>query len=173
LFLDPLADGARVAAEMVHVLADPALYEHTGGTSPTVPELQARYARQVRGVSADETELWFNWIVRAAGDAVGHVQVTLDRSSGTADLAWLVGTAFQRRGYASEAAGAVREWLSARSDVRRITAHIAPANIASAGVARRLGMTATEHAEEGELVWELMTPKADASGTLAHRGCAR
>jgi RimJ/RimL family protein N-acetyltransferase len=155
LLLDPLVGDSKVAAEMVQVLADPALYLHTGGAPPTVSELSARYTRQARGGSADETEVWFNWIVRAAGEAVGYVQVTLVRSTGVADLAWLIGTAFQRRGYATEAAAAVRDWLASRPDVSQMTAHISPANIASAGVATGLGLTATNNVEDGELVWAL------------------
>lgn len=155
LLLDPLVSDSGVAAEMVHVLADPALYRYTGGAPPTMSELSARYTRQARGVSADETELWFNWIVRAAGEAIGFVQVTLVRSTGVADLAWLIGAGFQQRGYATEAAGAVRDWIASRPDVRQMTAHIAPANIASAGVATRVGLTVTDTVEDGELIWVL------------------
>jgi RimJ/RimL family protein N-acetyltransferase len=156
LRLEPLADDEQVAAEMVAVLSDPTLYLHTGGEPPDVVELRARYARQSRGASPDGREAWFNWIVRtrSTDKAVGYVQVSLVHETGAADLAWFIGAPFQRRGYATEAARAVVEWLSTRPDVRRVTAHIARANIASQGVARRLDLKETTRIEDGEVVWE-------------------
>ena len=40
------------AAEMAEVLADPSLYEFTGGEPPSVADLERRYAVQTRGRSA-------------------------------------------------------------------------------------------------------------------------
>jgi len=156
LLLEPLTHGAEVAGEMVAVLSDPSLYVHTGGGPPDLAELRNRYARQSRGVSPDGREVWFNWIVRtrSTGDAVGYVQVSLVQETGVADLAWVIGTPFQRRGYATEAARLVVEWLSTRPDVRRVTAHIGRANIASQDVARRLDLKETTRTEGGEVVWE-------------------
>jgi RimJ/RimL family protein N-acetyltransferase len=156
LLLEPLTDDGQVAVEMVAVLADPALYRHTGGEPPDVVELQDRYARQSRGVSPDGRELWFNWILRtrSTSDAVGYVQVSFVQDTGVADLAWVIGTPFQRNGYATEAARAVVEWLSTRPDVHAITAHISHKNVASQEIARRLELTETTRIEDGEVVWE-------------------
>jgi RimJ/RimL family protein N-acetyltransferase len=153
LVLLPLDESA--AAEMVGVLADPVLYLHTGGEPPDLETLKARYYRQARGRSPDGKELWLNWIVRTRepSAAVGYVQVTLSLSEGVADVAWVIGTVHQRRGYASEAAAAVLEWLEPSTQVRRITAHIADRNLASQGVARRLGFVPTGEFEHGEQVW--------------------
>ena len=140
---------------MVGVLADPALYVYTGGEPPGLEELQARYARQARGRSPDGSELWFNWIARTreSRTAVGYVQVTLTPAKGVADMAWVIGTEHQRRGYAREAAAAVVEWLASSLRVGRITAHIGDANLASQGVARGLGFTPSDDIEEDERVW--------------------
>jgi len=156
LLLAPLTTDVHVAVEMVAVLSDPSLYLQTGGEPPDLAELRSRYARQSRGVSPDGREVWFNWIVRtrSTGDAVGYVQVSLVQETGVADLAWVIGTPFQRRGYATEAARLVVEWLSTRPDVRRVTAHIGRANIASQDVARRLDLKETTRTEGGEVVWE-------------------
>ena len=59
LALEPLT--IDHAAEMVAVLADPALYEFTGGEPPGEAELTARYARQTSNPA------WLNWIVRERG----------------------------------------------------------------------------------------------------------
>jgi RimJ/RimL family protein N-acetyltransferase len=146
---------ASAAQDMVDVLADPALYVHTGGEPPDLDTLRDRYARQMRGRSPDGRELWFNWIVRTreASTAVGYVQVTLALENGVAELAWVIGTDHQRQGYAREAAGAVLDWLHSSPRVQRITAHIADANLASQGVAKRLGFAPTGERDEGEEVW--------------------
>jgi RimJ/RimL family protein N-acetyltransferase len=143
------------ADEMADVLADERLYAHTGGSAPDRATLSALYTRQSAGSSPDGSELWFNWIARDRGSraALGYVQVTLHLASGTADVAWVIGAEHQRRGYATEAAAAVLTWLAACADVRRVTAHIAEANRASQGVARRLGLFATGEVEDGEEVW--------------------
>lgn len=158
LVLEPLTDDERVAVEMVDVLSDAALYAHTGGEPPDAAELRARYARQARGLAPDGTELWFNWIIRASGTAIGFVQASVRRDAAEAQIAWLVGIRFQGQGYATEAAAAVLRWLESRSDVRRITAHIASDNVASQRVARRLGMAETREIEDGETVWESPRP---------------
>ncbi len=148
------------ADEMVEVLADERLYAHTGGTAPDRAALRERYARQTAGISPDGAELWFNWIVRDAGSrtALGYVQATLDRTSGTADVAWVIGAGHQQHGYATEAAGALVRWLADREDVRRVTAHISRTNRASQAVARRLGFAETGDIQAGEPVWEIRAP---------------
>ena len=143
------------AEEMVSVVADPALYVYTGGEPPRLEELRERYARQARGRSRDGSELWFNWIVRTreSRTAVGYVQVTVALAEEVADMAWVIGSQHQRRGYAREAAAAVLDWLSRMLPAQRITAHIGDENLASQGVARHLGFSPTGEVENGEQVW--------------------
>lgn len=155
LVLVPLDESAAV--EMVGVLADPALYVYTGGQPPGLEALRLRYARQAGGRSPDGKALWLNWIVRtrASFAAVGYVQVTLTLDEGIADIAWVIGTDHQRQGYAREAATTVVGWLASSPRVRRITAHIGDENLASLGVARRLGFCPSGEVEDGEQVWVL------------------
>ena len=117
------------AGEMTAVLADPALYVFTGGLPPTLADLEARYLAQVTGRSPDGSETWHNWIVRLAdGDrAIGYVQATVTGSPGVADVAWVIGTAWQGAGYATEAARAMLDWLMA-DGVTAVTAHVHPGN---------------------------------------------
>ena len=140
------------AAEMVAVLSDPALYEFTGGEPPTPDELRARYERQAVGHSPDGSEVWLNWIVRTTDDAraIGFVQATV--VDGRADVAWLIGTPWQGRGYATEAAQKMLALLEQRG-VREITAHIRADHAASARVAANLGLSPTDEVEDGEVVW--------------------
>ena len=140
------------AAEMVPVLADPSLYELTGGEAPDLSALEHRYRCQVSG-PAGQGEQWLNWIARRHADqrAVGFVQATV--VSDDADVAWLVGVDFQRQGFAAEASSALVNWLFAQG-MQRITAHIHTDHTASQGVARRIGLSASgEFDEDGEEVW--------------------
>ena len=144
---------------MVGVLADPALYEFIGGRPPSLAELRTRYRRQLAGRSADGSEEWHNWIVRlrSEGMAVGFVQATIVRSGTNADIAWLIGVAWQRRGFAVEAARALIAWLE-HNDVMTITAHIHPDHVGSAAVAHHSGLRPTDVVEDGEQVWRRVQP---------------
>jgi RimJ/RimL family protein N-acetyltransferase len=104
---------------------------------------------------------WHNWIVRlrTEGSAVGFVQATV--TGDTAEIAWLIGLSWQRQRIAVEAAFAVCDWLSTQG-VGPLTAHIHPDHVASAKVARRLGMVATGDVDsDGEPIWfgELSPPR--------------
>jgi RimJ/RimL family protein N-acetyltransferase len=154
LRLEPLA--LAHAADLHPVLADPALYAVTGGAPPTLDELRARHTRQVAGASPDGAQGWLNWVLRVldTGAAAGFVQATLTRPGDvlTADLAWLVGTAVQGRGLATEAAVAVVGRLRARGVVR-FGAWVHPGHAASAAVARRCGLVPTAEVTDGEVHW--------------------
>lgn len=139
------------AAEMVAVLADPSLYSFIGGTPPTLEDLQRRYAAMVVGHSPDRTQTWLNWIVQLRNSdqrAIGTVQATLTDGDRSAEVAWVIGTAHQGRGYGSEAARALVEALTG-SGVTRVVAHVHPEHAASAAVARACGLRPTGQLHEG------------------------
>jgi RimJ/RimL family protein N-acetyltransferase len=139
------------ADEMAAVLSDPALYTFIGGAPETAPELRARYTRMVGG-SPEPGVVWCNWVIRLRADGclAGTVQATVSGSG--AEIAWMVGTAWQGRGIATEAAQGMLRDLEARG-VRTFVAHIAPGHAASAAVARALGLTPTEEWNDGEVRW--------------------
>lgn len=138
------------AEAMAPVLADPDLYAFTGGSPPDVPALRARYRSQVAG-PADGSAVWHNWIIRLVDQPVGFVQATVVGTD--ADVAWVIGTPWQRLGIASEASACMCAWLRT-SGVQRITAHVHPAHVASQVVAERLGLHDTGVLDdEGEAVW--------------------
>ncbi|WP_340385392.1 GNAT family N-acetyltransferase [Streptomyces sp. SS7] len=145
------------ATEMAAVLADPALHTFIGGTPSTPEALRARYERLVAG-SPDPAVSWHNWVLRLTGEGclVGTVQATLGGTE-HAEIAWVVGTPWQGRGLASEAArGLVRQLR--QQGVRTITAHVHPDHHASAAVARAAGLSPTEEEQDGETVWRLDAP---------------
>jgi RimJ/RimL family protein N-acetyltransferase len=158
--LDLLPLRAEHADEMAAVLADPDLYTFTGGFPPTREKLRARYERMIAG-SPDPAVSWCNWVIqlRGPGCLAGTVQATISTGDVTvAEVAWVVGTQWQGRGIATEAAQALIAWLGRRS-VQTVIAHIHPLHQASAAVAAAAGLTATDQSQDGETRWRLtMTP---------------
>ena len=140
---------------MASVLGDPALHAFIGGQPLPVEGLRGLYARLVVGHSDDGTEEWFNWVVRGPdGAAVGTVQATVTGGGTAAEIAWVIGTPWQGRGYATEAARALVEWLTA-GGVVDVVAHIHPDHAASEAVARRAGLSPTDAFQDGERRWAL------------------
>jgi RimJ/RimL family protein N-acetyltransferase len=106
----------------------------------------------VRGRSPDGRDVWMNWVLRDGDDAVGTVQATL-RPDRAAEVAWVVFTPFQGRGYAAEAAGVLVDRLLASGTADAVVAHIHPDHAASAAVARAAGLVPTPERHQGEVVW--------------------
>jgi len=141
------------ADELAPLLDDPALHVFIGGAPAGRDALRERFERQVRGSSPDETERWFNWVVRrrADGAPVGTVQATA-RADG-AELAWVIAVPYQRQGYAREAAAAVAVRLREAGE-GPLVAHIHPEHAASAAVAAAIGLRPTERTHDGERRWQ-------------------
>ena len=149
LVLEPLR--AEDADELAAVLGDERLHEFIGGRPATPAELRERYGRLVAG-SGKPDEIWLNWTVRRRIDhvAVGTVQSTVRAE--TALVAWVIGVDWQGRGFASEAARALVDWLRAHG-AEAVVAHIHPQHRASEAVAARAGLRPTNAEVEGERVW--------------------
>jgi RimJ/RimL family protein N-acetyltransferase len=143
------------AEQMAPVLSDPALHTFTGGAPDSPRELRSRYQRITAG-SPDPAVSWLNWVIqlREEGCLTGTVQATIGSSGGglTAEIAWVVGTAWQGRGIATEAAQGLVDWLS-RQPVQAVVAHIHPDHRASASVAAAAGLVPTDQWQDGELRW--------------------
>ena len=132
------------------------MFEFTGGSVPTRADLQDRLEKQT-GPTPEGTT-WLNWVVRAGDEVVGVTQATVKEHGAVAEVAWEIGVPWQGHGYASEAAGAVVDWLTAEG-VPDIRAHIHPDHTASARVARAAGLEPTDELDRRR-------------GHLAHRRSA-
>ncbi|MGC0414714.1 GNAT family N-acetyltransferase [Embleya sp. AB8] len=145
------------AEEMVEVLGDPALHTFTGGEPEDLAALRARYARWAKG-APDPEVTWLNRVIRLRADdrLVGTVQATIGPGP-VAEVAWVVGTPWQGRGIAKEAAIGWVAWLRAQG-IEEVRAHIHPNNLASAGTAKAAGMHSTELYEDDELRWTTAQP---------------
>lgn len=152
--LDALPLDVAYADEMASVLADPALHTFTGGAPEDADALRTRYARQSAG-SPDPAERWWNWVLRVRGDdcLAGYVQATVNVSDAQAEIAWVIGSGWQGRGYAKEAALGLVAHLLDGGVVRTVVAHIHPDHAASAAVAAAAGLVRTEEWEDGEVRW--------------------
>ncbi|AVZ76259.1 hypothetical protein SLUN_32700 [Streptomyces lunaelactis] len=144
------------AREMATVLADPALHTFIGGEPDTPGALRSRYARMLAG-APDPTVSWCNWVISLEAESclTGTVQATVGLAGRgrTAEIAWLVGTDWQGRGIATEAARGLVGWL-ARQPVHTAVAHVHPDHLASAAVAAAAGLTPTDRVQDGEVRWE-------------------
>lgn len=153
LILEPLR--VEHADELAGVLDDPALHEFIGGSPLPLPELQARYARLVAG-APDPAVGWLNWAIRLQAEErpVGTAQATIrgDADPPTAEVAWVVASACQGQGIATEAAIAVVRWLELQG-VGTVLAHIHPEHRASARVAEAAGLEPTDVVHDGETRW--------------------
>jgi RimJ/RimL family protein N-acetyltransferase len=157
------------AGEMAGVLADPALHEFIGGAPLGPQQLRARYERLAAG-SPDPAVSWCNWVIRLRdpGSLAGTVQATIAGTQDpVAEIAWVVGTPWQGRGIATEAARALVGWLG-RHQVRAVMAHIHPGHVASAAVAAAAGLRPTDHWQDGERRWELVLPQERQEGSPSH-----
>src|SRR5688572_33251179 len=120
---------------MFVVLNDAALYEFTGETPPPdIAALTLRYERWEARSSPDGSELWFNWVLslRPGSELIGYVQASVLPSH--AHVAWVVGSRWQKHGYATEAAKKVLQWLL-ELGIRDIRASIHPNHVASIRIA--------------------------------------
>ena len=152
LDLAPLVvDDAR---EMVLVLADPDLYAFTGGEPPTRRRSAAgtRASSPGRPTPRARRGTTGSCGSRTVARSSGRCRRRSARQAGEAEIAWVTGVPWQGRGYATEAAAALVEWL-AETGTRSVVALIHPGHPASAAVARHLGLLPTDELVDGERVW--------------------
>jgi RimJ/RimL family protein N-acetyltransferase len=152
--LDLVPLSAAHAEEMAAVLSSPSLHTFIGGEPLTPDALRTRYERLVAGYSVPSVT-WCNWVLRLRSESclVGTVQATLTDSQSVAEIAWVIGTPWQRRGLATEAARGLVSWLAREPSIRTVVAHIHPKHRASAAVATAAGLTPSEQSQDDEVRW--------------------
>ena len=95
---------------------------------------RSRYARHGHGL----------WLVldKASGEPVGQVGLLIQnvQSVEEKEVGYLVHRPFWRRGFATEAARACRDYAFDAMGRQRVIALIRPENVPSQGVARKLGL---------------------------------
>ena len=168
--LDFLPINRSYAPAMYAVLNDLELYEFTGGQPPAnVEELSVRYEGWESRRAPDGSELWLNWVLREREDVdlIGWLQagVAVDHAT----MAWVIGSRWQGRGFASEAAVRLVEWL-VDLGVSDIRASIHPGHVASIRVAERAGLARSDLVSDvhGEAVWRVRLHMASGVHSVGH-----
>jgi RimJ/RimL family protein N-acetyltransferase len=142
------------APELASSLSDAAVYEVIGGSPRSEAEWRNLLRVWERRLSPDGRQTWLNWAIRLLplGPVVGYVQATVEH--GEAQIAYVVGTPWQRKGYAVEAVRDMLTQLRQEYDVHLVRASIAPGHVASERAAAAAGLTPTaEQTSDGEQIW--------------------
>lgn len=139
LRLEPFAD--RHFDGLFALNSDPVVMRYLGAPD-TAESVRASIAR----VEALWAERGFSWwaILPAGSDEIvgaGCVQHIENDPANPIEVGWRLRPADWGKGYATEAARAMLAFGFARTDAARLYAVADPANAASIGVMRRLGMT--------------------------------
>ena len=81
--------------------------------------------------------------LQSSGEMIGDCGLTMQRIGGTIlpEIGYHIAKAHQRRGYAKEAAQAVRDWTFARTPFGMVYSYMKQSNLPSAAGARTNGMT--------------------------------
>jgi len=145
---------AAHAPELFPLLSDESLYTFTDDKTPvSLDWLRSRFARLESRRSPDGSQHWLNWVVRDRGGmAVGYVQATV--AGDGADIAYVIGRPYWRRGYAFAACVAMIAELAAVYGVRRVTATVDRRNTASLALLKKLGLgLVNKDAEANEMTF--------------------
>ncbi|MDO8883203.1 GNAT family N-acetyltransferase, partial [Pseudotabrizicola sp.] len=92
----------------------------------------------------------------ASGQTVGQVGINAGPTFPETELGWFVYAGHEAQGYATEGAGALRDWAFASLPVMSLVSYTGSANHASIKVAQRLGATLDANAprpDPADLVW--------------------
>lgn len=86
------------------------------------------------------------------GTVIGDLSVFLSSAEhAQIEIGWVLHPAYQRQGYASEAARALLDLVFEEIGAHRVTARVSPENVASVALCSRLGMRLEAHFEECEI----------------------
>ncbi|HMJ97185.1 MAG TPA: GNAT family N-acetyltransferase [Thermoleophilaceae bacterium] len=107
---------------------------------PTLEHTRRALEVHVREARAGNPAFWAV-IERASGDLIGDAGVgRIDGTGPEFELGYSLGTAWWGRGYATEAAGAVRDYALGELKLGEVLALVLPGNAASIHVLEKIGM---------------------------------
>jgi len=162
---------------MFDALRDPQIYSFIPENPPlSTAALRQRYRMLQRGISADGSELWLNWVIRIVSSdrCVGCVQATV-HAGRTADFAYVLASAFWGRGIASEACVAAVDFLETEVALRSLYATVSAENHRSLRLLARLGFAEVDAARyphgkvvEGDRVFCLAIRSVAGEATGLH-----
>jgi RimJ/RimL family protein N-acetyltransferase len=122
------------------ITADPEVMRFMGG-----PLDRADAWRQMAFITGHWELRGFGlWVVEREGELIGRIGLLNPEGWPGLEVGWLLGRQAWGNGYATEAARAAVEYAWRELGVQQLISLIAPDNTASAAVAGRLGMRATD-----------------------------
>jgi [ribosomal protein S5]-alanine N-acetyltransferase len=168
LLRKPRLEDAQSALDLI---TDPVAMEHIGGVHPdaatdpgfVVGRWIQRWDDNGCGpfsVVRREDGRWLGRVGLLVWDVRTWTHTTFTSAGGFAqpELGWALASEHWRRGYATEAALAVREWAYGERRFERLVSLIAPVNVRSQRLAQRLGATPGETVELFDngphVIWE-------------------
>jgi RimJ/RimL family protein N-acetyltransferase len=161
----------------VPLYTDPVLMRHMGDRPLTAAAVEgalratiARYETHGLGFQA--------LLLRDTGEIIGHCGVQTWEGTTDVELGWLLARRHWGKGYATEAATAVRDWGFANLKVPRLVAVADPENERSIAVMERIGMARVGPADyKGHevVMYEVRRPDraGGAAGVSASGGAPR
>lgn len=109
--------------------------------APNTEEETMDFLNYVTAEWSKEQPLFYEFAVTLDGKVIGAVSTYPDTDGAEAELGWLFNRSFHHKGYATEAAAAVRDFTLNTLKIHRIIAHCDYRNEPSAAVMKRIGMT--------------------------------
>ena len=120
----------NLAKELENVLCDAEVYQYVdNGVAPTPKELLESFKQREQGPPTDrQSEIWIDYIIRikTSQTAIGRVEATVVEHR--AEVAYFIGTDFQRQGYGSEALEWLEGFAIANHNVTEFWATVTPGN---------------------------------------------
>ncbi len=137
LIFEPLSP--EHAGELFAAMNDPRVFEWVDTVEPATAEALAQDIRRLLRGPADGGEQWLNWALRRrdAGVCIGTLQATVGGEQ--AWIAYMLGPASWRQGYATEALRWLVDELRGHQGVTRLRASVDQRNHASVRVLERTG----------------------------------
>jgi ribosomal-protein-alanine N-acetyltransferase len=138
LVLRPLGEPDLDALAAIY--ADPAVMRFLGGPR-TFEETRTRLGWIIAAHAEQGFGLWATTL-RGDGTLIGRCGILVQDVEGAREheIAYLLGSQWWGKGYATEAAAAIRDHARSQLGLNRLISLIAPENVASQAVALRIGM---------------------------------
>lgn len=83
---------------------------------------------------------FYEFAITVDGKQIGAISAYLNESKTEAELGWILNKLFQGKGYATEAALAIKTFLKNELHIKKIIAHCDEKNKASLNVMKKIGM---------------------------------
>lgn len=137
---------------------------------PNDDDARAGLSFHLKAIQSDSAELLWRIrliVLRSIRTVIGSINLKgLPDNSGTVEIGWGVVAEYRRQGIAVEASEVVMRWAASQPRVRRIIATVPAENLASIGVAERLGMHLTSELRRNLPVWELNLNQGASNNSL-------